>query len=985
MDTLTFLSRILPRDGFAILAELRPYTDKATGITREGWRYTTFTDKEQMAEAIDQFNQQNRTIYHACSSFGDWYKDERTGKNRIRTQQNVAKCRSLYDDIDIGKEGCYPTKKEAAQAVKQFIKDTGLPAPLVVDSGGGLHLYWPLTEDISVDEWRQLSAQKRRLTAHFGLKVDTAVDMDSARVLRPVGSMNHKYDPPRLVKALNDPAPTTPEAMRERLDAAIDAHQPPMFHHEGRPKLPNAFAGAIEYPPSYAEQVSGLCQVVHWFKETGAGGSEPLWWQCVGILKFCEDGPEKIHEWSAKYDRYDADETQKKIDSWQYGPPTCEKVKSIAGEHCAGCQRTCKSPIQLGHLVEAKPVDLGTIVEAPQIESGMAKEDLLKLVFADGVRAQNGGLYRMVTDPDTGEVKSIQFSNTVFYGTGLVRNEEQEWSLVVEYVARHGELRSFAIPTSTIAAGDKLASALAAHTIFLTGKFGKVFAMDHLTTSVLQLQYHRQEVVTEDAFGWTPDGEGFIIGNTLITADGEKPVRLSEHVKRGGMDIDYGVAGDRANWVRLVDDVYNRPGAEMYQFAFLVSAASPLIQMVGIDGFHGVPVAYTGEGGRGKTTVCELACSIWGRGELFKQSSNKGGTTINGLLAKTAIHRHLPWVMDELTGQKIEEISDMFYALSNGQNKIRLGANGSFAGKILKWDMFSFITGNMDVTGMLANLDRQMAEAVSVRCFEVKVPDDINETVFKGVNFKTLVDVELRKNYGVVGRLLLRAYIKNRAKIVALVHKLRQEFQPNTADETRERFYVDLICFALAAGKIMQKLDLVRFDLDAIRRWAFQNVKALRRARTERQLTASDLAGEFISWLHDKTIITKHIVDMRRGIAPEAPIDQMRGDPMARKATVDKRFIISAGALRVWGKENNISPNVVREALDRSGYILHISGREPSGAFNTRLGAGTTRATGLARCFELDYAKIHGYETEHADNVVALHQPVAEQVSEVAA
>jgi hypothetical protein len=396
--------------------------------------------------------------------------------------------------------------------------------------------------------------------------------------------------------------------------------------------------------------------------------------------------------------------------------------------------------------------------------------------------------------------------------------------------------------------------------------------------------------------------------------------------------------------------------------------------MVGIDGFHGLPVAYTGDGGRGKTTACELACSIWGKGELFKQSSNKGGSTINGLLAKTSIFRNLPWVMDELTGQKTEEISDMLYALSNGQTKVRITAGGNFAGKAAKWDVFSFITGNMDVTGMLANLDRQMAEAVSVRCFEIKVPSDINETVFKGVNFKTLVDVELRNNYGIVGRALIRAYIKNRSKIVAAIHKMRQEFQPSTADETRERFYIDLICFALVAGKVMQKLDLIRFDIDAIKAWAFDNVKALRRARTERQYTSTDIAGDFINFLHEHTIITKGVADMRRGGAPEVPIDNIRLEPLARKATTDRRFIVAAKAFQVYSKENNLAPSVVREALDSSGYVVHIKGKtDASGGFNMRLGQGTTRTTGLARCFELDYAKIHGTDTElHEGNVVPI-------------
>lgn len=989
MDTSSFFKKILPATGWKLLAELKTFTNKS-GELVEYWDHKEFSDFDSMAEAVDQFEAQGRTVYHACNSFGDWYDDPATGKKRIRTQNNAKACRSLYDDIDCGEDKAaegkgYHTKKEAAAALKKFVADTGVPMPMVVDSGGGLHLYWPLTDDITPDEWRHLSGLKRRLTMHLGLVVDRACDMDTARVLRPIGSINKKRGQTRVVTLKLDNPPHDPKELRDTLEAAVERLKAPMVPMGSKPSSKNAFGAALErdYPDSYADIIAEHCATIRWFKETGAP-DEPLWHKCIGTLKHCVDGMEKIHAWSAQYEGYDAGETERKVALWAFGPASCEVFKSCSGNKCDGCQAKCSTPVQLGYIATEAAPDIGLIEESAPPPAPADKDTLIKKLWNERVRIADKTL-EMSTTQNDGTVEWTRFSEAVFYPVDLIRNEEGEWEVTIEYLTRYGKRRQFQMPTSHLASTDKMAGTLAAHTIFLIGKNGRSFAMSHLMDIIIGLQEHRQEVVTEEAFGWNAEANGFIIGNKEINEEGvAKEVRMSERVVSSGMAGDYGVSGTRNDWVRLVDEVYNRPGAEPYQFAFLVAAASPLIAMAGIDGFHGLPVAYTGDGGRGKTTACELACSIWGRGEMFKQSSNKGGTTINALLAKTAIMRHLPWVMDELTGQKTEEISDMLYALSNGQGKSRLNASGHFASGTARWDLFSFVTGNMDITGLLANLDRQMAEAVSVRCFEIKVPADINETVFKGVNFKSLVDVELRQHYGVVGRELLRLYMKNRAKIVGMIHKARQEYNPRSADETRERFYIDLICFALVAGKIMKSRDLIRFDLDAIKAWAFDNVKALRRGRVERQFSSGDMVADFISYLHEHTIVTKGLADMRHGGTPEVPLETLRGEPLARKVTGDKRFYVAARAFQVWGKENNVAPSALRDSLDKLGYIVRTTGRTDAiGGFNLRLGQGTTRTTGLARCFELDYKKLHGLHTEEVEgNVVPISSAKGAVVAE---
>lgn len=770
-----------------------------------------------------------------------------------------------------------------------------------------------------------------------------------------------------------------PASSEENLDQSFfEVHDgdfmPPEFLSDKAPVKPqrekhvNPFAavsGPTEYPDSYANVVAEHCAVIKWFKDTGAP-DEPLWHRCIGVVKHCVDGEEHIHEWSSKYENYDEDETQQKVDNWTGGPTTCEKLNDLYSENASPCS-TCvhngkiTSPISLGYEVETKAPEFEKMHESENYTvadaTPMTKEELLKKAWPQGFKSDNGFLTITQKD-DEGVVHNIKFCSTICYPTQLFKDEEGEWNMCIEYVTQHNETRQFNMKTSDLSSPDKMMSALAAHLIWVIGKNGKYIMQEYLKQYGLSLRFHRQEVITLEHFGWHGDDE-FVIGNTLFTPTGDKQVLMAESVRSGGMDKDYGRSGSRDEWIRLVDTIYNRPGAEPYQFAFLVAAASPLISVAGIKNFHGIPIAYTGAGGRGKTTMCQVACSIWGNGDNFLHSANKAGSTMNALNARVAIVKHLPWIMDELTGQDTKDIADMLYALSNGREKDRLGSSGTFVSGGKTWDMFTFITGNMNITELLSNLDKQMAEAVQVRCFEIRLPDDYLEKTFSGINVKDLL-ADLHQHYGVIGPELLRFYMTKRDAIIRNIYSMRAKYVPNTADETRERYYMDAFVVAMVTGHIMQKLGIIKFDLGNIKNWVLDHIKSLRRARAERVTTEEELVGQFLSSLYGRTINTKHVKDGRSG-TPELPHDPPRVIPVARVAHEDKKLYVTAKSLSDWCKDNDYLPSQLRNAMDKYGYIVHVPGRDHNGGFNFRIGSGTTVTTGVARCYELDYAKVMGH------------------------
>jgi len=103
----------------------------------------------------------------------------------------------LYADFD-SKD--FPTGKSGAAS---HIKTLHTLPSVIVDSGGGYHCYWLLSEPFILDSSfkRQIAKTLHEDWVHL-VGGDSAVH-DLARVLRLPGTLNYKYDPPREVRVLH--------------------------------------------------------------------------------------------------------------------------------------------------------------------------------------------------------------------------------------------------------------------------------------------------------------------------------------------------------------------------------------------------------------------------------------------------------------------------------------------------------------------------------------------------------------------------------------------------------------------------------------------------------------------------------------------------------------------------------------------------------------------------------------------------------------
>jgi hypothetical protein len=108
-----------------------------------------------------------------------------------RDLESCAALHALFVEFDF---------KDAGEAeVRKRLEAFPLKPSVVIHSGGGLHVYWFLTEPLELKDDSNRGSVRlllRSLTTHLGADLSAA---EPARILRVPGTVNHKYTPPRPV------------------------------------------------------------------------------------------------------------------------------------------------------------------------------------------------------------------------------------------------------------------------------------------------------------------------------------------------------------------------------------------------------------------------------------------------------------------------------------------------------------------------------------------------------------------------------------------------------------------------------------------------------------------------------------------------------------------------------------------------------------------------------------------------------------------
>ena len=397
MTPLDFLAVVLPSpdNGYYCAAEL--------STKRKEHKFVT--DLAELEESIEQWHAAEKDVYFALATF------ENAGK---RTAENARYIRSLFIDMD-----GYNTKKAAAQALAEFCAKTGLDllgTPYIVGSGGGLHVYWPFTEEVTVDRWKPLAEGFKRLCQQEGMAIDMTVTADSARVLRIPGTTNFKkkYGTPRPVRVLAEGDTFAFEDLESVIASQLKAPMPVVKQSlaiEGvKPTSVTSSSGTLQALTQNSvtkfgnifkrtKEGTGCAQLISYHDNAAEDGMEPQWRGWLSIAQKCEDG-EKAAIWLSQLHPYDEDRMRQKQAEIK-GPYPCTKFDSENPGICPDCPHWGKitNPLALG-----REMAVVTTEAEVEVDTGSQGEPPKKLLQPEPPRGyaygQRGGVFMEKEDTD---------------------------------------------------------------------------------------------------------------------------------------------------------------------------------------------------------------------------------------------------------------------------------------------------------------------------------------------------------------------------------------------------------------------------------------------------------------------------------------------------------------------------------------------------------------------------------------------------------
>jgi hypothetical protein len=181
--TLDFLKLVLPAEG--------DHWYVAAIFDRGKVNHQWHRERHALASCLIEADRSGATAYHACGVY--------RARGGGRTAENSGGASSFWTDIDAGEGKQYETAAGAHNALVEFCQATGLPLPLCVGSGYGVHAYWPLLNMLDPETWKTYSAGLATLLRKHRIKHERTTDI--ASLLRPPGTHNRKREP-RMVEVL---------------------------------------------------------------------------------------------------------------------------------------------------------------------------------------------------------------------------------------------------------------------------------------------------------------------------------------------------------------------------------------------------------------------------------------------------------------------------------------------------------------------------------------------------------------------------------------------------------------------------------------------------------------------------------------------------------------------------------------------------------------------------------------------------------------
>lgn len=812
MDTVTFFKRVLPSAGFYASANL----------TERGMMHGYFSDVEELAQSVTNISKRGGNAYYAVAAFTE---------KGPRSQDNARVLKTLMLDIDCGPDKPYQTWRDGLVALSKFVGALTLPKPMVVFSGNGLHVYWVLTEELEPAHWEPLGQALKAACLANGLEIDPKVPADSARLLRPVGTINPKGG--QEVKLLIDAAPVDPDTMRQKLATFLSFSTTPS-RQTTTSKLAQALTVEQDYPTANADVVGEKCLQIKWGIENQKDVSEPFWYSMLGIAAYCDDPDAAAVAWSNQHPDYDYSKTILKMENWKRavsGPATCKKFQEERKKGCADCKFAGKitSPVQIG--AQYKEVEI--VADAPD---DLASKTPLPRSYkrtASGIKQTVDG-----TDIDICgfDIYPVAYGRDEALGYETVRyhwnRKHMGWQ---ELALRQAYLTDTRLREFTTAIADQ-------GIVLKTARQTEMFQF-MLRSYMDKLREMRAMTNLHTSMGWKEEFQQFVHGTTLYrrledgTVVSEKVTLNSSSMRLAG-DM-YCSAGDPEALTKFTTTMA-KAGMYGHMFNLGVSLAAPLLAYTGLNG---VTVSLCGPSGTGKTLGQLMGQAVWGDPLKLHFAAK---FTQNSLYNRLGLYSNLPMTIDEVTIINNKEIGDFLYMVTQGRDKARLSRTGEER-EIKSWSLPVVVSTNTPLSAMLDAMGNATG-AQKMRLLEVTF--DPHPLFASGTSAGRKIHQLVTENYGWIGPKFVEYLLTMGPDAVrAMVQNATAAFEKkyHTSFSGEERYWEAVIVLADLALTIAQKQGWFNFDPSLATNWVLDQTGMIRENIAANKMDNFDILSEYLN------------------------------------------------------------------------------------------------------------------------------------------
>jgi hypothetical protein len=933
---IPFLNRVLPETGRWCVVHIADGEKPQTTFIPAG-------EVDKVRQQIERGNNRKMNTYYGVCSF---VAPPHAELKRNRECAVLGSFRALRVDIDCGDGKDYQTFDDAIDAVDNMVDNQGLPEPLLVSSGRGLHVYWPFTTSISYPEWRELAEGLWACAQASGLHFDDNI-REAERLLRLPTSINQRNG--ASVMVIQTGVDSDVADLRQLLSRFVVQQDAPAYLRTAR--VDNELEGGLELQPYSAKLAIDTCPALKSIAATGGPDvSEPLWKRILDLIVGGADSLEAkwdlAQDVSDGYVGYSESELKAKLNQSAkqgYPPPTCA---NIARPECSACpfSSRVKSPATLGvsglvtvAVIPPQPQQTTQLVVAPVAPAGpapgpqpqkpLSRDDvdlssIEKLVVGEKFTLKNGYLYvrKKVGDEF---VQSRLLGGFRFMSAYRERNPKARVNGMVLEVACLDPTSSFTQEPIKI---NLSATELVRKDAFLMNMAESSMVplkheIDHfqefLMSFISLLQSNGIQRMKYEAIGWDDEGVNFVFGDNVLRSDGST---LNHDIivgpKYNDTEAVYGTRGTLAAQLGALNAMLVTDAAHLI---LALSVATPLVRFTA---FHGAVVSmYSKASGVGKTALLKAVTSIWGNPDHSLIPASSTPASIQHLIG---VARSVPAAIDEVSMFEDKTVVDLLYDISQGQGKRRMHNGGASVQKQqTAWQTLLFVTTNRTLSDRARSVAED-SDAILARLLEINMP--ALPTNLQGGN----PDVVLSQNYGHLGRLIAYAIMQRgeedwKRLVEARVQQwgARLQVPPTTGPD---RFRVALCAIADIGVALSRSLGFA-LDADAV-------------GRAVKQVCDTMVTESAVLTISNETILYRFIADnisrfgrvmyspAGRSVVPEASREVNCGEIRITMAADNRvrvsEFYIVLHKLMEYVKRNKLNETDFRKWViksDRTEFI----------------------------------------------------------------